>query len=105
MVRADDEPLSRLSKSMKSSLDKFEGQFRGEGPLGREQWFGICSAHREPRPDCPSCMTGHYVNIAAHRVETCFYKICPWLWRIWVNRKNSPSRRRLEESFPQLKRK
>ncbi len=89
---------------MRSSLDKFEGQFRGKG-LRRERWFDICSTHREADLNCGRCMTGHYVNIVAHRVGTCFYKICPWLWRLWVNRKNSPSRRRLEEIFPRLKRK
>jgi hypothetical protein len=83
-------------------MEKFEGLIRGEG-LSRARWFSICSAHHGTDLDCPSCMTGQYVNDFGRKVDTAFYRAAPRLWRLWVNRPNSPTRRFLEEVFPNLK--
>lgn len=75
---------------------------RGSG-LRREEWYSICSRHRHPRKGCHLCHTGHWVNVAAHNVEHAIYVCAPWLWRWWVNRPNSATRKRLESVFPGLR--
>lgn len=65
-------------------------------------WWSICSRHQETKEGCRLCDTGHWERRASHRISSFFFKICPWGWRLWVNRKNSPSRRRLLGIFPNL---
>ena len=70
-----------------------------------ERWYSICSAHMTTQKDtCHLCATGRWHNtwaLKALRVLDFFCHRC-WLW--WVNRPNSPDRRFLEETFPNLKR-
>ncbi len=80
----------------------FEGQFRYSGRK-TEKWSSICSRHRKYQEGCDLCSIGYYVNLVQNKRSNLFYKFCPFLWRIWANRKNSPIRKRLESIFPNLK--
>ena len=44
-------------------------KFRGEGE-DREQWYSICSMHRDPETGCRLCETGHWVNMVGKNMET-----------------------------------
>lgn len=66
-------------------------------------WYSICSRHRIYDSSCDNCRTGSWESRRALWWSGFFFKLCPWGWRLWVNRKNSPSRRRLERWFPKLR--
>lgn len=67
-------------------MDQYQGNFRGEG-RNLEQWYSICSAHKEYKTGCLRCSVGHYVNVRKNKRELLFYKIFPWLYKYLVNRK------------------
>ncbi len=75
---------------------------RGWG-LWRQDWYSICSQHRDYRESCLRCRTGSWHNRIATKIDSLFFRFCPYGWRKWANRKNSPSRKRLESWFPGLK--
>lgn len=77
-------------------------QTRRWGPF-RQEWYSICSQAWGHDENCPRCAAGHWVNVWAHAVESVFYKMFPGVWRWWVNRPNSRTRRRLEKWFPGLR--
>lgn len=65
---------------------------RGRGPT-KEEWYSICSRHRIYDSECKLCNVGRWVNVWRHACGGVVYAMCPWLWRKWVNRKNSPDRK------------
>jgi hypothetical protein len=75
---------------------------RGRG-LFIEDFYSLCSAHREWNPECKRCAAGMWHNRWVHMAGSFVYAVWPWLWRKWANRKNSPSRKFLEEHFPKLR--
>jgi len=66
-------------------------------------WYSICSIHRKFDRSCNNCNTGSWSNRRKLWWSGLFFKLCPWGWRIWANRKTSPHRRRLERWFPNLR--
>ena len=66
-------------------------------------WISICSAHIDYDETCNCCTAGYWRNRMAARFEHIFYRFCPWGWKMWANRTNSPHRKRLEEWFPNLR--
>lgn len=73
------------------------------GPF-RQEWYSICSTHWNPKPGCPRCECGQWVNVHGQKVGHAFYKRWPKLWRLWANRPFCNGRRRfLEETFPRLR--
>lgn len=66
-------------------------------------WYSICSRHAVYSSECNLCNTGQWVNVREVKRDQLFYRLCPWLWRLWVNRANSPQRKRIEQIFPNLK--
>jgi hypothetical protein len=66
-------------------------------------WISICSTHREKGETCTRCQAGYWESTTRLFWSGMFYRLCPWGWRLWVNRKNSPDRKRLEGWFPNLK--
>lgn len=77
-------------------------RIRGKWLL-REQWFSICSNHRIYQQDCPRCNAGQWKNVLVSKISNICYKYYPRLWRRWVNRKGSNTRKFLESTFPRLK--
>lgn len=67
------------------------------------KFYSICSAHQETDPDCPTCKVGQWEDTRKVWLSNMVFKIWPWLWCKWANRKNSPDRKFLEETFPNLK--
>lgn len=76
---------------------------RGSG-IRREDYYSLCSRHREWDETCVACSHGRWRNHWSRMGGSIVYKLFPWLWRWWVNRPNSASRKFLEETFPGLKR-
>lgn len=74
----------------------------GWGPW-RCDWYSICSHHRDHDPECKRCLTGRWVSHWAHAVGHLVYLSVPGVWRWWVNRPDSKSRRFLEQTFPGLR--
>ena len=68
-------------------------------------WYSICSRHRTYDESCNCCTAGQWKSRRALWWSGLFYRLCPWGWRLWVNRKNSPDRKFLEDTFPNLRRK
>ena len=77
-------------------------RFRGNGK-DLEEWYSICSRHRNYDNMCGMCKIGDWINVRRQQREALFYRFFPWLWRWWANRPSSPRRKRLEEIFPGLK--
>jgi hypothetical protein len=70
-----------------------------------ERWYSICSAHMMTQKDtCNLCATGQWRNTWKHNIGHLVYLYCYPLWLWWVNRPNSPTRKFLEETFPNLNR-
>lgn len=73
------------------------------------QWYSVCSAHRDYRPECNCCNAGHWVNDEFHELDRWLYEHNPKLWREWANRETHEgepghsSRTFLERIFPRLK--
>jgi hypothetical protein len=74
---------------------------RGFGYL-RQDWYSLCSRHWNYKESCRLCRTGAWHNQIVSELSRMFYKLWPWAWRKWANRKYSPSRKRLMEWFPNL---
>lgn len=70
--------------------------------LFKEQWSSICSRHYEYNPNCHLCNAGDWTNVPALWFSSLVFKLCPSLWRWWVNRPNSAARKRLKKLFPNL---
>jgi hypothetical protein len=84
-------------------MGEYRGRRLGWGPWRRD-WFSICSRHgRGEELGCRMCMTGHYVWRVNYNLNHFVYKRWPNLWRWWVNRPGSWTRKRLEGWFPGLK--
>jgi len=47
----------------------------------REEWYSICSAHREFHEDCPTCNTGSWQNVWITKLKALVYFVSPGLWR------------------------
>lgn len=71
--------------------------------LMKEEFYSICSMHRESRSDCDLCQEGTWTNVWTRRVGHLVHDHCYRLWYWWVNRPDSKSRRNLERIFPGLK--
>lgn len=78
------------------------GRYRGTG-LRREEWYSICSHHREFDAACRLCQLGNWHNVIWQRIDSVFYKASPWGWQWWANRRNSTERKFLQQMFPKLK--
>lgn len=57
---------------------------RGKG-LWREEFYSLCSKHRDSRDDCNNCAKGQWMNVCRHKFGHAFYMACPNIWRWWVN--------------------
>ena len=62
------------------------------GPF-RQDWYSICSAHRNRRADCDLCQTGQWINVCGHILGGMVYKLHKPTWLWWVNRPNSKAKR------------
>jgi hypothetical protein len=56
----------------------------GWGPWKKE-WYSICSAHHDVKPNCPRCMVGGYRNVWKTKFGHLVFKVSPRFWRWWVN--------------------
>lgn len=71
--------------------------------IWRQDWYSICSVHREHKKSCRMCRAGRWHYRAAMKLDSLFYWAWPWAWRKWANRKNSRTRKWLESIFPGLR--
>lgn len=72
------------------------------GPKGH-RWYSICSKHRDYDASCNCCNAGQWCNERRLYWEGLLFKVWPWLWRKWINRKSSSDRKFIEDTFPNLK--
>jgi len=77
---------------------------RGRG-LWRQEWYSICSAHRDGGPDdpCELCQCGSWVNVHVQRIDHFMHDYFYDWWFWWHNRRNSKWRRQMRQWFPNLK--
>lgn len=61
------------------------GRFRGKF-LKREEWYSICSKHRDYREDCHLCIIGSWHNVYLHKIESFIHDWCYPLWYWNANR-------------------
>jgi hypothetical protein len=73
---------------------------RGTWPLVQD-WYSICSSHRDHREDCPRCNVGSWNYRLAARAGHLLYKASPALWRLWANR--PAGRARLHELLKKIR--
>jgi Cys-tRNA synthase (O-phospho-L-seryl-tRNA:Cys-tRNA synthase) len=53
--------------------------------LWKQEWYSICSAHRDHNSECDMCTTGRWNNVLITRISSFVYKHFPKFWRWWVN--------------------
>lgn len=49
----------------------------------REEWYSICSAHRQTDDSCSACSHGVWVNVVDAAITKFFYRHSPRLWTWW----------------------
>jgi hypothetical protein len=54
--------------------------------LHMEEWYSLCSRHREHQTLCIACNHGSWVNIYKHWFGSVVFHISPRLWMWWANR-------------------
>lgn len=71
------------------------------------KWYSICSIHgfKGTQIECGMCQKGVWTNTWRLKISGFIHKVFPKFWMWYVNRPNSKSRKRIEEWFPNLKKK
>jgi len=64
------------------------------------EWYSICSVHYNHDPNCNMCTTGHWVNVWGHFFSGIVYKICPPIWRFFINL--PPKKKNFWDNFDKL---
>lgn len=73
---------------------------RGTWPLV-EDWYSVCSIHREYREGCRLCVVGSWRYRLVQKADSLLYSVSPRLWRLWANR--PAGRRRLESLMRRIR--
>jgi len=65
----------------------FQSHRRG---LFMYDWYSICSRHYPHQVGCRLCESGAWRCRWKYQMGHIFFKLWPWAWKKWANRKRSP---------------